>query len=300
MNRRWFIVAVILSTLYAFALPTTESKADDPLNAFPTEEDSADDKVKRLCEAELQAIQVPVKRDQVVLSIATASPSEEPGKPPAEPEPWLLVFADGRINCGSLAPLQVSRRDDTLTESELLWLLHLAVNECRILSRSTEEIDEDYQAQQGKRPSKEEPQEEFRYQVQLPSGENDLTIPQRVLILRPLRAQMKLIAFASLHRYANFLVARAYLGNPRERQSLLEQLNERLKAADPNASPFRMEHLAGAVTSASVDLAALFQQEIALKENKYRKLTGHIMRKEKGMEPTFSIGAMEYTKYRPR
>ena len=152
MNRRWFVVAVILSTLYAFALPITESKADDPLNAFPTAEDSADDRVKRLREAELQAIQVPVKRDQVVLSIATASPLEEPDEPPTELEPWLLVFADGRINCGSQTPLQTERRNDTLTRPELLWLLHLAVNECQILSRTTDEIDENYRTQQGKRP----------------------------------------------------------------------------------------------------------------------------------------------------
>ena len=81
---------------------------------------------------------------------------------------------------------------------------------------------------------------------------------------------------------------------------MLKQLNDRLKEEEPDASPFRMEHLEAAVSGPDFGLAALFQQEIELKENKYRRLTGHIMRKEKGIDPTFSIRAMEYTKYRPR
>ena len=110
---------------------------------------------------------------------------------------------------------------------------------------------------------------------------------------------MKLSAFASLHKYANYLVSRAYLGTPDERESLLAQLNEKLKAEYPDVPQFRMEHLGGAVEVQGFDLFAIFQQEIELGENKYRRVTGLIQRKEGASEPAFSINTMEYSKYQP-
>jgi hypothetical protein len=124
-------------------------------------------------------------------------------------------------------------------------------------------------------------------------------IPERALILRPLRARLKLNAFASLNKYANFLVARAHLGAPDEREKLLAALNSKLEADHPGDPAFRMEHLGAAIRTDDMDLSAVFQQVIELGDNQYKQLTGTILRKEPGSEPTISIIPLEYQKDRP-
>ncbi len=299
MIRHRFLGLMLVGILLSAAIPVAEAHADDPLDAFPTAEKTAAQRVKGLSDAQREAIRLPEKGTDVVFSIAMLPTANGPGDAATKAEPWLRVFADGRINCGSSMPLSVERRDDTLTKAELAWLLHLAVDECQILSRTTKDIEAEFQQSRSAKPVPGEPQQSFQYRVELPSGKNELLIPEKALMLRPLRANLQLGAFASLNRYANFLAARAHLGDAKQRQSLLDQLNDKLKTEQPTAPAFRMEHLGGALNTPRVDLTAAFEQEIELEPGKFKRVTGSILRKEKGAPPAFSISAMEYMKLRP-
>jgi hypothetical protein len=290
------VVALILATCTLTWRPA-ELRADDPLKAFPTAENSAADRVKRLNASELRAIKLPGDKNQLVFSMTVSPPSEGP-QDAAAAEPWLRVFADGRIDCSS-HDLATERRDDKLTKDELLWLLHLAVNECQLLTRSTKDIETAYKKENPDPPPKDQPQRNEQYHVNLPSGTNDLILPEWALILRPLRGQMKLGAFSSLHTYARHLAARPFLGTSKERQELLDQLNARLKAEKPDLPPFRMEHLGSALQMKGFDLVAGFEQEIELEPNKFKRVMGTVMRKQKGMPPEFLIRTMDFSKYRP-
>lgn len=299
MKHDRFFGLMLVGIVLAAAFPVAGAHADDPLDAFPTAEKTVEQRVKGLSDAERQAIRLPEKGTDLVFSIAMVPTSNGPGDAATKAEPWLRVFADGRINCGSSMPLPVARRDDTLTKAELAWLLHLAVDECQILSRTTKDIEENFQRSRSARPVPGDPQQAFQYRVELPSGTNELLIPEKALMVRPLRASLQLGAFASLNKYANYLAARAHLGDARQRQSLLDQLNGKLKTEQPQVPAFRMEHLGGALNIQTVDLTAAFEQEIELEPGKFKRVTGSILRKEKGAPPIFSVRAMEYAKLRP-
>jgi hypothetical protein len=292
-------LAVIIAT-FTFTCPIFESHAaDDPLKAFPTRDDPVEARVNRLTEAELQAIKVPEAGDELIFSIAKGPAADTRQPDEAEVEPWVRVFSDGRIDCGSLSGFQVERRQDHLTKPELTWLLHLAVNECKFLSRSTKEVADDYQARGRTLPVKGDRLQYVHFHVALASGSNDLSVPEYALMLRPLRADMGLFPFASLKKYAVFLVSRAFLGDPKSRMALLHQLNSKLHAERLVVPSFRMEHLGAADCPLNHDLSAVFVQEIDLGGAHFKRVTGLVSRKEKGAEPIFSIQSMEYQKYRP-
>jgi hypothetical protein len=299
MNSNKLRGVALLSCISLSVIAIPELLADDPLNAFPTTDSPAEDRVKQLPDAELKMLQLAGTPDELVFSIATVPSPEAVKQGASEPEPWLRVFADGRINCGSRINTTTLRRDDKLTNAELMWLLHLAVNECKILSRTTPDIQVEKQEPGQKRPREGASSQLFKYHLKLLAGENDLQIPERALVLQPLRARMKLIAFGSLHKYANFLVSRAFLGEPAERQSLLEQLNRTLEREDANIPAFRMEHLGAANSAFNVGLFAMFQQEVELEQNRFKQVSGTIIRKDKDAEPTFTIRTTNVQKYRP-
>jgi len=273
--------------------------ADDPLRAFPTRDNTVEQRVKALGAAEKKTIRLPKNKGSLVFSITAAPAADDPPSGAATPDPWLRVFADGRADCGGDTPLQVERHEDMLAESELAWLLHLAVNECQILSGTTKDIEREFQQSGQSRSAPGEPRRSIKYYVELPAGKNELSIPERALVIRPLRGSLKLAAFASLDKYAIFLAARSHLGDPKERQVVLDQLNDKLKAEQPELPRFGMEDLSGAFNTKSVDLMGVFAQEIEVAPNKFKSITGNIARKEKGSPPTFSINVREFSKYRP-
>ncbi len=116
--------------------------ADDPLNAFPTAKKPIEDRVAGLSARELEALRLPQKKSELVLSIARAPAAIDGEGQAKEPDPWLRVYADGRIDCGGFMNLPGPRRTDQLSDAELTWLLHLAVNECQLLTRRTQELEE--------------------------------------------------------------------------------------------------------------------------------------------------------------
>ena len=264
-------------------------EADDPLNAFPTSADSTDDRVKRLTDAEREAIRTPEQGEKPVFIVARGLLNEGRLDATAEAEPWLRVFPDGNIDCQALMIANAERCKDKLTKSELDWLMHLAVNECGILKRSTNDVEADFRVH-GQKSAWVKGLghgEYFRYDLAATSGENDLQVREAAIMVRPVRARMKLNAFASLHKYVYFLVSRAYLGDLADRNTLLDELNAALKIKEPNVPAFRMDHLAGASTTDNVELFANFQQELALEEAKLKRVTGIVVRKlERRSQPS--------------
>jgi hypothetical protein len=269
---------------------------------LPPEQENLAEKVRALSKSELEAIRLPENRSELVLSIAAIADAKAGEAAAPKTEPWLRVFADGRIDCANPEIASDKRHEDTLTQDELVWLLHLAVNECQILRRSTQGIADDIAKSGDRGPPKEEPNVNYEYHVKLPSGENDLSIPSRVLILRPLRGQLKLHNFGRLQPYAHWLAYRANLGKPKDRQQLLNQLNGTMLAEHPDLPLFRMEHLSGAAsvkTKLGDSSSAVFVQELPVGNNKYKKVTGMILTPPQGDKPLFKVSTMEFSKYRP-
>jgi|APCry1669189070_1035195.scaffolds.fasta_scaffold05100_2 hypothetical protein len=299
MTRLAIVIPAALGVVLAWSVPPGRSLADDPLKAMPTAEDSTEAKVKRLTEAELQTIVLPEQGDQVVLSIAYHPPATQQNESAEQPELWLRVYADGRIDCPGPMQANTQRCTDDLTSNELLWLLHLTVNECQGLVRSTDDIQADYEVNGQPKSAGDSPYGSYHYHVFLTGKANDFAIPVNALITRPLRARMKLNAFASLHTYANYLTARATLGKPPERTAILQALNEQLKLEHPEAPPFLMEHLVGSTSIGKLEVPAMFTQVVDLGGNKFREWSGQIIRREPDAEPTFSIRTKEFSKYRP-
>lgn len=292
--------------MLGFAWSATRLRADDPLIAFPTAERPAEQRVQELTENEREAIRLPADPDQVVFTL-TENHFDGAEAEGADVKPWIRVFADGRTDCGHLLPFVTERREDRLTSAELSWLLHLAVNECRMLSRTTQEVAEEYERWTGPSPSEArkllDARRPFQYYVNLPAGENEIAVPQFVLVGRPLRARMKFDAFASLHKYVNFLTSRAFLGTDAEREAILAALNAKLAVEAAESPPFLIEHLisASSVTTPQpgfkqTHVGAAFQQEISLGDNRFRRVLGTVHVEEAGDAPTINIQVSEYRK----
>lgn len=276
--------------------------ADDPLNTFPTAEEPVEDRVRRLTEADLKAIQLPENGEQLVLSVSLG-PNMDDEKEEAKPIQRLRVFADGRLECHTSIPQAPSQftegRKDRLTHTELKWLLHLAVNECHILSRTSKDIADAF-GERGKQDFRRGlPRQYFHYHIAIPAGTNDLLLPEEVLTVRPLRSRMKLGAFASLNKYATFLIYRAYLGDVTERDRLLEQLNNKLQLEDPKLPPFRMEHLVlandatGIVMFKGAKLSAMFWQDVEIAPKKFLRVIANVSRQQESDVPTFKFITMK-------
>ena len=277
---------------------------DDPLNALPTQELPVQQRVRQLSEAERHKVALPEDRGRRVLCISTDQPSPAPAGLSAKP--LLRVFADGRIE----AQIDLNRNpqlcEDQLTEDELTWLLHLAVNQCDLLNRTPDsvetvlaEFEQDSAGVVNDPQVREALSNRYRYEVDLPAGQSNLFIPERALVVRPLRSRLDLAAFASLHSYVKFLAARACLGHESERQAILAQINARLRVEHPGLPDFGIEHLDSAGTLEAGVHTAAFQQEIALGDNRYRRVLGVYIRRGMDAKAEITIVSNEFQKYRP-
>lgn len=289
-----------IGVLFFCWLSANQLLADDPINAMPTPEESIKVKVAKLTAAEREAIELPDDTNQVVFQLTLKRDADQADV--ASPEPWLRVYADGRIDATTtnLIPKNPHQRSDRLTEDELVWLLHLIINRCEALERSTADILEAYAKIRDQPADDAEDRRSFHYHVHLADQMNTFAIPERVLITRPVRARMKLAIFASLHRYVSYLVAKAFLGEPAEREEIVRQLNKKLKKDHPNIPLFGMEHIAGAIRTDALSLSAVFMQEIELGDNRYQRVIAQISRKEDEDDLNIVIRIMDFSKYRPR
>jgi hypothetical protein len=309
--------AFSLFVISAALLPLSfigEVQADDPLNAFPTALAPVEARLQELTDEQLKAIRLPDDAAQMVLSLATIPIGADPTMDPRRREPWLTVYADGSLDCRHPILWQSDRCEDRLERAELLWLLHLAVNECQIPERSSADVEEDFERRRNSAPKRNNADrpafapifnldslETYVYEVNLPVGQSKLRIPDKALILRPLRRDMKLDAFASLNKYAYYLASRPYLGNLADRNYLLVQMNQKLKAEDPTVPDFRIEDLGSASNTEDIHLSAVFKQVIELQTDgehgrKFKEVTAIVVRRSRGSKPEITLNSNEYWK----
>jgi hypothetical protein len=271
--------------------------ASDVLDLVPTREKPVDARVKALTKEQLRAIELPSDGNTVVISITKLPTSTKGSDSPTDPKPYLIVHADGKIDCQNPIPLPgIQRRQDTLSKDELTWLLHLAVNECHIVQRTSEAIDAAYQ----KLPRHPDLPDvsTLRFYADASSHQATLAIPENAIIVRQTCAQFKLIPFTSLLPYASFFVNRAYLA-PAERQPILDLVNEKLKAEVPDVPPFTIEDIGGSWSTDKVDLSASFVREHELQPNQFKTVLAMVIRNEKGGRPICTITSHGFSKYRP-
>lgn len=130
-----------------------------------------------------------------------------------ELQPWLTVHADGRTVCQSANSQPITA---TISHTELKWLLHLAVNECDLLSKKTA----DYTLQE---PSKEK--SGYQYKVSVKLGKNQLELPTKTLILKSLRFKLGLYPFKALNLFAMGISNRVNLGTKKQAVAILKVVN---------------------------------------------------------------------------
>lgn len=307
----------LLHGLLVTLIVPVAARADDPLQAFPTEELPAEVRVQQLTEAQRNRLKLPENGDQVVFSISTVRPAPANTMPPAnavkpaevqnEPTPWLRVFADGRIEARSETNPDAAYCQDTLAKAELAWLLHLAVGECEILERTSPEIDAAIAALKKQSPdnARRNPAgapagNHYRYDVDVPAGRNQLSIPEAALVTRPVRKRLQLDPFASLNRYARFLAARTCLGNDEKRRAILNEVNVALLLKDAGMPLFKPEHIGASGVHAGGIFVAIFEQEIELGENRHRKATAIYTRRDPAANPAIQINVLDFATDRPR
>ncbi len=181
MNRSKLLFLAVLSLAFTEFNPRFVLRAGEQVIDFPTPDNPVEERVKHLSDAEQQAIQVPENSDQLAFSVAVFYPSDENRPEETEAEPWLRVFADGRAECKCALGIKSKASIDKLTKSELTWLLHLAVNKSELLTRSTKEINDEYQNYL--RSALRRPKTRYlRYHVAVSSGKNDLVVPELAVI----------------------------------------------------------------------------------------------------------------------
>ena len=297
-------VAIVLMATFGAMEPLC---GDDPLDAFPTADNSAADRVARLNASELAKIDLPADPKKVVFSFNMIQLGENGER--IDSPPLLRVRADGAFDCANYVERRINagspeiRRSGRLTKAELQWLLHMAVNECDMLSKTTDGIELEIQEN---RPlaakSRVKPlaavsnhRAVYVYEVANHAASNQVEIPEKAMVLRSLRRKSGLNPVASLTHYAIFLTMRATLGDEKQRDELLLGLNNKLRVLLPHAAPFRIEHLRSAAAIAGSDvlkelnLSATFEQEIRAEGNSLKRIMGRIQRREENDEPEFVV-----------
>jgi hypothetical protein len=271
--------------------------ADDPLNAMPSAAEPLAKKLEKLTPEQRQAISLPNDPKQIVLSFALETETNK------KPEPWLTVTAAGFMDSHVPMPGVTQRRQEQLANEELRWLLHLAVNECQGFQRDTKTLRDDFSA----KPSSFAtglPDNRLNYTLHLQGKAHEFSLPEAALVVRPVRTRMKLGAFASLQKFAMFLVSRAYLGTAEERVVLLNDLNVQLQQEQQKLHPlvvpppFELEHLGNALSTDKTPLLATFVQEVPLGDKKYQKITATIVKANKDEKPQITIVSMPISKLR--
>jgi len=298
MNRSKFMWLAVLSLASAAPNARVFLRASEQLQDFPTAERPVEDRAARLSNTEQQAIQIPANPEQLVFSLAAFYPADANHPEGTEADPWLRVFADGRAECKGALGGKGKASIDKLTKSELTWLLHLAVNESQLLKRSTKEINDAYQNDL-RTASRRPVTRYFRYHVAVSSGKNDLVVPELAVIALKTRAKMKLNGVASLNKYATFLDCRAILGDATERQNILKQLNEKVKAELADAPPLTIEDIQSASRVGSGFLMARFEKVTDRQSKKFRRIDVDIQEHEKGTAPLYTVQSVGYEKRHP-
>lgn len=247
------VIALPLWASFLLCFLSFHAWADDLLSALPTTTDSLQAKLGRLTRKQNENLKVPVSKNQVVLGISVREAGSQGSD--AKPVSLFTAIADGRIVARNYAPLSAEPKDGRVSEEELRWLIHLAVNECEAMSRSTDEMRRNYEAI----PKLAQPTAWFRFDVAIEGKQNSFEIPYEALTVRPIRNHLELDPFASLLAYTGFLTSRAYLGNSESQQLVLQRVNETLDMKGLDGRPYGIEDLISAGETRG-EVNAVFEQ----------------------------------------
>ncbi len=110
---------------------------------------------------------------------------------------------------------------------------------------------------------------------------------------------MKLDGVASLNKYATYLDCRAILGDASERQTILEQANEKLKTELSDSPPLTIEDILSASRVGSGFLMARFEKVTEPNSKKFRRVDVDVQEYEKGTAPVYTIQSNGYEKRHP-
>ncbi len=229
--------------------------------ADPEEPESADDWVTSLDDQSLRQIELPVDSDQTVFVMHHDRQLLEQAK---EGEPWVTVFANGKIRCGSRMSQSGKQVESKLKPNELKWLLHLAVNECRLLERSSE----DYEVKKSRLKLG-----SYRYLVTVKSGSNQLTLPEAALVVKSMQRKLDLGGFKKLNEYVHTIANRAHLGDEDEAKKILQAVNEELDSEYPELPSFQLHHLAMADRGNDNGFVCAFNRVIDLEDGRFENVT---------------------------
>jgi hypothetical protein len=296
MNKHFNKSVLVASCfLIAAAFSTPARALDDPLEAFPTEKKPAEQRVKALTAKQLDAIQMPTDSQSVVFSITeipagTTVTDENRDK---LPEPYLQVFADGRVDCTNHKPTpDTARYTDKLSPAELTWLMHLIVNESKLMTLDSNKFDAALRARLNRSVGA---AGDSLYYVATRAQKRDVVIPDGLLNLRPLRYEFGLAPFASVRRYVTFIIARAHL-TPKERDDVLIQLNAQLSAELPGNPRFLIEHLSVVIQRPNQDQELGFTQVNEVGPKQFSEVMAFVTRNPKDGTQSARLNKREYSK----
>lgn len=243
---------------------------------------SASDWVKSLDDKLLQKIELSKDPDAKVFVMHHAM---SVGGQSNEQEPWITVFADGKIVCRSRMSQAAKPVESKLNADERNWLLHLAVNECRLLERNSG----DYKVK-NRRLGK----GSFRYLVTVKSGSNQLELPQAALVVKSLRRKLDLDGFKELHGYVGTIANRVHLGDEEETKKILKAVNKELEAKHPELPSFQLHHLSMADCGDGIRFVCTFNRKIDLGDRQVEEVTAFYVLE--GDEAKVRVNVRKYTK----
>ncbi len=223
--------------------------------------ETTEDFVKALSDLQLMRLELPADLNTQVFVMYQTLPKRISSK---QQRPWITVFADRRVVCPSFISPTAEPVKASISQAELTWLLHLAVNECGILEKRTAFYE------RKKRPTG---KGFFNYQLSVKYGSNQLQLPQDTLVIRSLRRKLKLDKFKGLHTFIRDLVNRAHLGNQSEVTKVIDAINAALQKQHPDLPLFQLHHLAYADRGDNSRFTCSFERKINLGDKQFEEVT---------------------------
>ncbi|MBL9164579.1 MAG: hypothetical protein JNL18_17760 [Planctomycetaceae bacterium] len=300
---------LVCGVVFLAAIQAADSiYADDSVGASPTTDNSAVECVKQLSREELSKIELPTDAEKTVFSFNFVARGGNDQR--SDALPLLRVRADGEFECGNRAERYINvgtpeiRRSGVLSKDELQWLLHLAINDCKMLLNTTASIEHEIEMNSkpttktsdvGQSAAESRLHDVYVFEVANRVASNKVEIPEKALISRSLRRKAKLDSVARLTTYANFLTMRAVLGDEKQVTALLSGLNDKLRVDFPDCPPFRIDHLRSAASIAGSDvlkklsLSATFEQEFSADGGGQKRIIGQVQQHQEKDLPQFVV-----------
>jgi len=244
--------------------------------------ESTEDLVQTLSDRQLMRLEVPADLNTAVFSMYRPLPRKTSSK---RQQPWVTVFADKRLVCRSISSPTAKPVKTSISQAELTWLLHLAVNECEILEKRTSSYG---------RKKQHSRKGVYKYQLSVKSGSNQLQLPKEALIVKSLSRKLKLDNFKVLHTFVMSLANRAHLGDQTQSTKILDIINAELQKKHPDLPLFQLHHLAYADRADHSKFICSFKRKIDLGEKRFEEVFAVYVVDEH--KPRVRINVRKYSK----